>query len=70
MVTISRSVGSGTGPDTVAPLRLSGLNDLLRRRVDKGVIVALESDSELFLNCCHLFFLLKEFRGTYTEVFP
>ena len=51
MVITSFSVGSGTGPETVAPLLFRHFHNLLGRRVDQRVVIALQSDSDFFIDC-------------------
>ena len=51
MVTTSFLVGSGMGPETLAPLRLAVSDDLFRALIDELVIVSLQPDADHFLVC-------------------
>ena len=65
-----RSVGSGMGPDTLAPVFWAVSTMSLRGLINDLVIVALEADADLL--ACHLRYLRNELSrsGRFTSVPP
>ena len=53
-----QAAGQDPAPELLG-IRQDGLHDLLRRLIDKKMIIALESDSDLLFDCHFVCLLLK-----------